>query len=104
MSLDEGEAMFVRKAETLDQTTLAKLAGTYETPNGATFRIALREGGAVAIAFPGQRDTVLVPYKGLVFKEEDFSDVTFEFLVEGGVVKAMKQRDPSGEFTFPRKQ
>ncbi|MEW6336940.1 MAG: serine hydrolase [Acidobacteriota bacterium] len=104
MSLDEGEVVFVRKAETLDHATLAKLAGTYETPNGAAFRIAIREDGSLAIVFPGQRDTVLVPYKGLVFKEGDFSDVTFEFVIENGAVKAMKQRDPSGEFTFPKKQ
>jgi hypothetical protein len=29
--------------------------------------------------------------------------VIFEFAVENGQVKALKQKDPSGEFVFPRK-
>jgi hypothetical protein len=29
--------------------------------------------------------------------------LTLEFVVQDGQVKALKQKDPSGEFTFPKK-
>jgi hypothetical protein len=32
-----------------------------------------------------------------------FSDVIFEFVVENGHVKALKQQDASGEYTFTQK-
>jgi hypothetical protein len=41
--------------------------------------------------------------KGLSFKLPQFSDLTIEFLVENGKVTAVKQKDPSGEFVFPKK-
>jgi hypothetical protein len=41
--------------------------------------------------------------KGLRFRTPQFSDVIFEFVMENGQVKALKQTDPSGEFSFPRK-
>ena len=40
--------------------------------------------------------------KGLQFRTAQFADVIFEFVMENGQVKALKRRDPSGEFTFPR--
>ena len=52
---------------------------------------------------PGSRDEELVPYKGLQFKIKLFADVTFEFLMEDGQVKALRQRDPGGEYVFPRR-
>jgi len=103
MSLDEAEATFTRKPVTLDRATLEKLAGTYETPSGAKFQVMLKEDGYLYLVFVGQRETRLIPYKGLQFHVKEFSDLTVEFVVENGQVKAMKQRDPSGEYVFPRK-
>jgi hypothetical protein len=40
--------------------------------------------------------------KGLVFKTPQFSDLTFEFVVKDGQVQAMKQKDPSGEYTYQK--
>jgi len=34
---------------------------------------------------------------------KDFADVVLEFVVENGQVKALKERDPSGENVFVRK-
>jgi hypothetical protein len=31
------------------------------------------------------------------------SDLVWEFVMENGQVRALKQRDPSGELVFPRK-
>jgi CubicO group peptidase (beta-lactamase class C family) len=103
MSLDEAEATFTRRPETLDPGLLKKLPGTYETPTGAKFQVVLKEDGSLYLVFAGQPETKLVPYKGLQFHIKEFSDLTVEFVVENGQVKAMKQRDPSGEYVFPRK-
>jgi len=102
-SLDEAEAVFVRKPAALDAGLLAKLAGTYETPVGIKFEVVLKEDGGLYLRFAGQGDEKLIPYKGLKFRIKDFSDVIFEFTLENGVVKGLKQVDPSGETVFPRK-
>ncbi len=102
MSLDEAEAVFTRKADKLGPEMLAKLAGTYETPTGLKFRVALKEDGSLNLVFPGQPEEPLIPYKGLRFRIKAFSDVMFEFVVENGQVKALKQTDPSGENVFKR--
>jgi CubicO group peptidase (beta-lactamase class C family) len=104
MSLDEAEAVFTRKPETLDPGTLEQLAGTYETPTGSSFKVVLREDDrALYIAVTGQPDTKLIHYKGLSFRIEEFADVVFEFVKENGRITALKQRDPSGEYVFKRK-
>jgi len=102
-SLDEAEVVFVRKATTLDPELVKKLAGTYEHPVGIKFEVVLKEDGGLYLRFPGQADEKLIPYKGLKFRIKDFSDVMFEFTLENGVVKSLKQVDPSGETVFPRK-
>jgi hypothetical protein len=38
----------------------------------------------------------------LRFRVKAFSDVVFEFVLENGQVKALKQTDPSGENVFKR--
>jgi hypothetical protein len=103
MSLDEAEATFTRKPVTLDRATLEELAGNYETPTGAKFQVVLKEDGSLSLVFAGQPETKLLPYKGLQFHVKEFADVTFEFVVENGQVRGLKQRDPSGEFLLPRK-
>ena len=103
MSLDEAEATFLRRPETLDPTALKQLAGIYETPTGVKFQVALKEDGGLFLLFSGQPERKLIPYKGLRFRIPEFSDVVFEFVRENGQVKALKQRDPSGEFTFLKK-
>ncbi len=103
MSLDEAEATFTRKPETLDPSTLKRLAGTYETPTGAKFQVVLKEDGGLYIVLPGQPENRLIPYKGLIFRVKEFSDLTLEFVMESGEVTAIKQRDPSGEYVLPRR-
>lgn len=103
ISLDEAEVAFTRKPETLDAKTLALLAGTYETQTGFKFQVVLKEDSNLYLVAPGQADEKLIPYKGLTFRIKLFSDVVFEFVMENGQVKSLKQRDPGGENVFTRK-
>lgn len=57
----------------------------------------------LTVFFPGTPDTHLIPYKSRVFKAKEFSDMTFEFVMENGMSTAMKQKDPSGEYVIKRK-
>ena len=105
MSLDEAEAVFVRRvpAELTAITTLRQYAGDYETASGAKFQVLLKEDGALGIVFPGQPFQALTPWKPRKFRVKEFSDVLFEFVVVDGRVTEMKQIEPSGEFKFVRK-
>ncbi|MEN6560922.1 MAG: serine hydrolase [Acidobacteriota bacterium] len=103
ISLDEAEVVFTRKPATPAPELLAKLAGAYELPTGVKLQVVAGENGTLVLNVPGQTPEPLIPYKGLQFRIKLFADVVFEFVVEDGVVKALKQRDPSGEYVFPRK-
>ncbi len=103
MSLDEAEAAFTRKPETLDPKLLKQLAGIYETPTGIKFQVVLREEGGLYLVFAGEPEQKLIPYKGTMFRIKEFADVTFEFVVENSQVKSLKQRVPSGEIVFTRR-
>ena len=103
MSLDEGEAVFVRKPETIDPKLMAQLAGSYETPGGSKFQVTLTPGGGLSLALPGQPVIPLRQTKGLQFRTPQFSDLVLEFVVQDGQVKALKQKDPSGEMMFPKR-
>src|SRR5215510_1163627 len=102
ISLDQAEVVFTRKPETLDPKLLEKLAGTYQTPSKVKFEVRYQPGTGLSLVFPGAPPQKLIAVKGLQFRTPQFADTTFEFVVENGQVKAIKQRDPSGEFTFPR--
>jgi CubicO group peptidase (beta-lactamase class C family) len=103
MSLDEAEALFTRKPESLKPEVLKQLEGTYETPTGYKFQVALKEDNVLYLVYPGEPAEKLIHYKGLKFRLKEFSDLVFEFVIENGEVKALKQRDPSGEYVYTRK-
>ncbi len=103
MSLDEGEATFVRIPEVVEPALLQRLAGTYETPSGGRFQVVLKADHSLWIVFPGAPEQRLLPSRGLKFRVPEFSDQVFEFVMEKDTVKALKQIDPSGEFVMPRK-
>lgn len=103
MSLDEAEALFTRKPEKIDTTIFAQLPGSYETPTGLKVQITHQENRGLSIVSPGSPPLPLTQVKGLRFRTPQFSDVIFEFVVENGQVKALKEKDPSGEYSFPKK-
>ena len=102
ISLDEAQVVFTRKPETLDAKLLQSLAGTYLTPAKVKFQVTYQPGTGLSLEFPGGPPQKLTPVKGLQFRTPRFADVIYEFVLENGQVKAMKERDPSGEFTFFR--
>jgi CubicO group peptidase (beta-lactamase class C family) len=103
MSLDEGEAVFVRKPDTLDATKLSLLPGSYETPGGVKLQIVVSPAGEVSLVSPGQPPLALVHVKGMVFRHPRFSDQTLEFVLQDGQVRGLRERNPEGETTLPRK-
>ncbi|MGB0035930.1 MAG: serine hydrolase [Candidatus Acidiferrales bacterium] len=102
ISLDEAEVVFTRKPETLDPALLEKLAGTYLTPTKVKFEVAYQPGAGLSLVFPGGPPQKLVHVKGLQFRTPRFADDIYEFIMESGQVKGLRERDPSGEFTYPR--
>jgi len=102
ISLDEGEVVFTRKPEALDEATLQELAGDYITPTKVKFQVLYQPGAGLSLAFPGGPPEKLISIKGLKFRTPRFADDIYEFVMENGKVTALKERDPSGEFTFAR--
>jgi CubicO group peptidase (beta-lactamase class C family) len=102
ISLDEAEVVFTRKPPTLDAKLLEKLAGVYLTPTKVKFEVQYQPGAGLSLVFPGGPPQKLIPIKGLQFRTPQFADSIYEFVLENGQVKALKERDPSGEFTYPR--
>ena len=102
MSLDEAEVVFTRKPETLDPKLLEKLAGAYQTPSKLKFEVLYQPGTGLSLVFPGAAPQKLIQVKGLQFRTPQFADTIWEFVVENGQVKGLKERDPSGEITYPR--
>ncbi|HEY6290927.1 MAG TPA: serine hydrolase [Terriglobia bacterium] len=102
MSMDEADVVFTRKPETLDPKLLEKLAGAYLTPSKVGFDVRYQPGTGLSLVFPGAPPRKLVPLKGLQFRTPQFADTIYEFVLENGQVKGLKERDPSGELTYPR--
>jgi CubicO group peptidase (beta-lactamase class C family) len=102
MSIDEAEVVFTRKPEVLDPKLLEKLAGTYLTPSQVKFEVLYQPGGGLSLVFPGGPPQKLIQVKRLQFRTPQSGDTIYEFVLENGQVKALRERDPSGEFTFPR--
>jgi len=103
MSLDEGEATFTRRPETIDPKMLTELTGAYQTPGGVDIRVSLSADGKVRMASGGGSPAALTHLKALVFRQPQFSDVTFEFVARNGKVTGLKQTSPSAEYVFPKK-
>ena len=102
MSIDEAEVVFTRKPEVLDPKLLEKLAGTYLTPSQVKFEVLYQPGGGLSLVFPGGPPQKLIQVKRLQFRTPQSGDTIYEFVLENGQVKALRERDPSGEFSFPR--
>ena len=100
ISLDEAAVTFTRRvpAELTSDATLQAYAGTYTTPSGGKTVLTFQPGKGLAIR--GGPD--LQPWRPQQFRVKEFPDVVISFTLENGKVVAMKQRDPSGEFVFPR--
>jgi CubicO group peptidase (beta-lactamase class C family) len=102
ISLDEAAVTFTRRvppALTAD-STLKAYAGTYLSPSGGKVEVGFQPGKGLSIK--GGNGLDLQPWRPHQFRVKEFPDVVVTFTVENGKVTAMRQRDPSGEFVFPR--
>jgi len=104
ISLDEAAVTFTRRvpAALMADATLQQYAGTYQSPSGGKVEVAFQPGKGLSIR--GADGADLQPWRPHQFRLKQFPDVVISFTVEGGKVVAMRQRDPSGEFVFPRVQ
>jgi len=102
MSLDEAEAAFTKKPETIAPSLMTQLAGEYQTPTGTRVQIKYQEASGLSLIAPGAPPVPLTQVKGLRFRTAQFADLVFEFVVQDGRVLALKQRDPEGEMSFPK--
>jgi hypothetical protein len=102
MSLDESAVTFHRRvpAALSAESTLRQYAGSYTAPSGATVKVVYRPG--VGLVLPGSPDVELQPWRPHQFRLARFPDVVVSFDVKDGQVTAMRQRDPAGEYVFPR--
>jgi CubicO group peptidase (beta-lactamase class C family) len=100
ISLDEAAASFTRRVPAVlaAEATLQQYAGAYTSPSGGKVEVTFLPGKGLSIR--GGPD--LLPWRPQQFRIKEFPDVVVSFTVEGGKVLAMRQRDPSGEHTFPR--
>jgi CubicO group peptidase (beta-lactamase class C family) len=102
MSLDESAVTFKRRVPAVlaAEATLRQYAGSYKAPSGATVKVVYRPG--VGLVLPGSPDVALQPWRPHQFRLAKFPDVVVSFDVKDGQVSAMRQRDPGGEYVFPR--
>lgn len=102
MSLDESAVTFRRRVPPAlaTEATLRQYAGSYKAPSGATVKVVYRPG--VGLVLPGSPDIVMQPWRPQQFRVARFPDLVISFDVEDGQVTAMRQRDPGGEYVFPR--
>src|SRR5262249_41165895 len=91
MSLDEAEAAFTKKPETIAPSILTQLAGEYQPPTGTRVQVKYQEPSGLSLVPPGAPPVPLTQVKGLRFRTPQFADVVFEFVVDDGRVRALKQ-------------
>lgn len=103
VSMDHAEILFTRKPPVFDPKLLSKLAGSYEMPSGVKVQISYSPGTGLTFLDPEQAARPMQAVKELQFRLPERSDLILEFIIENGEVKTLKLRDPSGEFSFPRK-
>jgi CubicO group peptidase (beta-lactamase class C family) len=105
LSLDEAAVVFTRRVPPVlaAAVTLRQYVGTYQTPDGGKVDVVLRPDGTLAIQSPSGTFQNLIPWQPRRFRTKEFADLLFEFTVADGKVTALKQSDPSGEYTLVRK-
>lgn len=102
MSIDEAEAVFVRRPPPLAPEVLARLTGTYRSPSGSSIQIVQDGHGQLMLREPVGSETKLLARGGLRFGIEQFSDVVYEFVEREGRIVSLKRIDPAGEEAWTR--
>ena len=98
VSVDEGQVTFTRRADPglSDPAVLQAYKGKY-LMGGSTFSVDVTSK-EIFIVVPGTPRLKLLPVSKDIFRLEQFADVSVIFVRENGIVKGLKQKDPSGEY------
>ncbi|MFZ0473581.1 MAG: serine hydrolase [Bacteroidales bacterium] len=98
VSVDEGQVTFTRRADPglSDPAVLKDYEGKY-LMGGATFSVEAI-GNELFIVVPGAPRYKLIPVRKDFFRVEEYADLSVIFVRENGIIKGMKQKDPSGEY------
>jgi hypothetical protein len=98
-----GSDFFTRWADPglSDPEVLKDYEGKY-LMGGATFSVEVT-GNEIFIVVPGPPRLKLIPVSKDIFRIEEFADVSIIFVRENDVIKGMKQKDPSGEYSASKK-
>jgi CubicO group peptidase (beta-lactamase class C family) len=98
VSVDEGQVTFTRRADPglSDPAVLKDYEGKY-LMGGATFSVEAI-GNELFIVVPGAPRYKLIPVRKDIFRVEEYADFSVIFVRENGIIKGMKQKDPSGEY------
>lgn len=103
ISIDQSEVTFTRMPDATlsDPKILQQYIGNYESA-GSTVKVSF-EGDKLYMLWPGQPQYCLVPFKKNIFKYEDFSDYTVEFIFTNEIVKSFRETGPSGVYEYIKK-
>ncbi|MDM0115017.1 serine hydrolase [Variovorax sp. J22R133] len=102
VTLDEAEAMFRRRAPTVDAATAQLLVGTYQTASGFKCKVVQKQAGQLYFVEPGSIDRPLNLYRDLAFRSPSFSNVIYAFTMDEGRVTGVTVKTPSGEFPLSK--
>ncbi|CAB3650535.1 D-aminopeptidase [Paraburkholderia sediminicola] len=102
--LDQADAVFKRVPDAVPQSVIDKITGTYVTAIGIKAVVRLNRGQKLTLRFPNGPAEVLVPFKDLQFRSYLSPDTTFEFVMDGDRVKALRHWDAIAEFVLTRSE
>jgi CubicO group peptidase (beta-lactamase class C family) len=100
--IDQSDAIFTRIPNAVPQPVLEKLTGTYVTAIGIKATVRLNREQKLTLRFPDGTAEVLVPFRDLQFRSYMRPKTTFEFVMEGDRVKALRHWNAITEFVLTR--
>jgi hypothetical protein len=102
--IDQAEAVFRRAPETVPQSVLDKITGTYVTAIGIKAVVRLNREQKLTLRFANGPAEILVPFKDLQFRSYLSPKTTFEFVMDGDRVKALRHWNAIAEFVLTRSE
>ncbi|MGQ7933023.1 hypothetical protein [Paraburkholderia sp. D1E] len=102
--LDQAEAVFKRMPDAVPQSVLDKITGTYVTAIGIKAAVRLNRRQKLTLRFANGPVEVLVPFKDRQFRSYLSPKTTFEFVMDGDRVKALRHWNAIAEFVLTRSE
>jgi CubicO group peptidase (beta-lactamase class C family) len=102
--LDQTDAVFRRVPDAVPQAVLDKITGTYVTAIGIKAAVRLNREGKLTLRFANGPAEILLPFKELQFRSYLSPKTTFEFVMDGDRVKALRHWNAIAEFVLTRSE